>query len=72
MTSFANYQYSLTAYQQEAIQLFLRVLPLEYHGTVWTLLHELTYTNDWTKDKPKYSTVPGNVTVLFPSRGDVQ
>jgi hypothetical protein len=51
---YSNYQHSLTAEQQRAIQVCLRLLPMEYRGAAWELLHELTYSNDWTRDQAKY------------------
>ena len=53
---YANYQYSLTSEQQSAIQIWLRLLPKSFQDTYgWRLLHELTYTEDWTPDDPKYT-----------------
>ncbi len=50
----ANYQYSLTAAQQQAIQVFLRFMPAEVQDTeAWKLLHDLTYSMDWS-EVPKY------------------
>lgn len=46
---YANYQYSLTGAQQQAIQLWLRRIPREAQGESWQLLHHLTYTNSWTE-----------------------
>jgi hypothetical protein len=52
---FANYQYSLTGAQQSAIQLWLRSVDEEAQQTLeWELLHDLTYTMDWTPNKPTF------------------
>jgi hypothetical protein len=59
--SFANYQYSLSARNQAAIQVFLRCLPASCRDNpAWKLLHDLTYAlGDWTL-RPKYETRPSS------------
>lgn len=55
---YANYQYSLSRAQQQAIQLWLRLrIPPQVRGDAWELLHSLTYTNSWS-DEPQFD-VPG-------------
>lgn len=54
---FGNYQFSLTSNEQSDWQLWLRFMPVHMqHHPVWKMLHDLSYTDDWT-DKPTQPTL---------------
>ncbi len=46
---YGNYEYSLTSKAQSEIQIWLRGLPEKYRDGAWYLLHDLTYTDNWTE-----------------------
>ncbi len=56
---FANYQYSLTGEQQSAIQSWLRCVISEegQQSPEWKLLHDMTYTENWTPNEPVFEMV---------------
>jgi hypothetical protein len=53
---FANYQYSLTGAQQSAIQIWLRsaISGEGQQSPEWKLLHDMTYTENWTPNNPVF------------------
>jgi hypothetical protein len=58
-SGYGNFQWSLSARQQQDIQQFLRALPVNLQASdTWKVLYTLTYTFDWSPE-PRYPLPDG-------------